>query len=246
MDTSLAGISVRIGLAFWLALLCNGLAWAEEAGSITHLNGTLSAEHADGSRTLLSIKSIVNSGDVLETAHNTYARIKFLDNSELILRPDTRVKVEQYHFVEQEPAADRSLISLVKGGLRKLSGLIGKRSPPQDKLQTPIAVIGIRGTNYGLLLCQGDCAGIPTLSGVPLNDGLHIDVAGGEITAFNGAGEVTIGTGQFGYVLDYSSPPIIVPMGDGVQVTIPAAIIRNRGNGQTLDDSSCNNQCVVP
>ena len=232
-------------LAVWLALASAGLVRAEPAGRVSHLLGVLTAERGADTRTLLSLDSVVQVGDVLVSTRNTYARITFLDASELILRPDSRVKIERYRFVPSDPPADRSLIQLLKGGLRRVSGLIGRRSPGEDRLETPIAVIGIRGTHYGLLLCQQDCGGIPTPSGAPLPDGLHADVAQGQIVLRNPAGEIILGAGQFAYVRDSATPPAIVPPGEGVKVTAPAAIIRNRGKGQTLDADRCDGDCVV-
>lgn len=257
-------------LGLLLVLLAAGSnAWADAAGTITHLSGTLSAKRGDGKRTLLAVGSVVQVGDVLDTTHNTYARIKFADNAEVVLRPDTRIRVEQYRFVPEDPSSDRSLLDLLKGGLRRISGLIGKRSPPQDTIQTPVATIGIRGTHYGLLLCQStckdnkgsgtdpagapdelsacanDCGNIPTLNGQPLKEGLHVDVAAGEVALKNEQGLLPVLAGQFAYIKDWITPPMIVPPGQGVQVTIPSSIARNRGKGQTLDITKCNGQCVV-
>jgi hypothetical protein len=257
-------------LGLLLALLVAANAWGDPAGSVTHLTGTLSAQRGDGKRTLLAVGSAVNEGDVLDTAHDTYARIKFADNSEVVLRPDSRIRVEQYRFVPEDPSSDRSLIDLIKGGLRRISGLIGKRSPPQDKIQTPVATIGIRGTHYGLLLCRSvcsgslspngesaagepdasacpnDCGDIPTVTGRPLKDGLHVDVANGEVALQNEQGLLPVLAGQFAYVRNRITLPVIVPPGEGVRVTMPSSIARNRGKGQTLDITNCNGQCVVP
>lgn len=255
---------LRILGCLLIALAAASTAWAETAGTVTHLSGTLSAKRGDGKRTLLAVGSVIQVGDVLDTSHNTYARIKFADNAEMVLRPDSRIRVEQYRFVPEDPSSDRSLIDLLKGGLRRISGLIGKRSPPQDTIQTPVATIGIRGTHYGLLLCQStckddaggggaadaaacanDCGDIPTLTGQPLKTGLHVDVAAGEVALKNEQGLLPVLAGQFAYIKDWITPPMIVPPGQGVQVTIPSSIARNRGKGQTLDITKCNGQCVV-
>ena len=237
----------------WRAIL--GLCWAlqaaaalanEPAGNVSHLIGVLSAQHADGSKTLLALRSAVHGGDQLDTSRDSYARIKFLDESELILKPDSRAKIDQYRYVVNDPAADRSVIELLKGGLRRVSGLIGKRNPPQDTVNTPVAMIGIRGTHYGLLLCHQDCGHIQTLDGKPLKDGVHIDVAQGEVSLSNSAGVVKVAAGQFGYVKDNFTPPILVPPHLGVQVTAPSSILKNNGRGQTLDLNNCYGKFVMP
>ncbi len=90
----------------------------------------------------------MEQGDILESQDNTYARIRFLDDSEISMRPNTQFKIEQYSFDETKPANDRSVYSLIKGGLRSITGSLGKRNKERYQLNTPAATIGIRGTTY--------------------------------------------------------------------------------------------------
>lgn len=59
-----------------------------------------------------------------------------------------------------EPGSDssRAFFRLVKGGFRTVSGLIGKVNQDDYRVSTPVATIGIRGTRYGVRICQGECA----------------------------------------------------------------------------------------
>lgn len=131
-----------------LLLLCAGLAQAE-AGKVINLSGPLFSVAGDGSRRVLSVGSNIEPGDTLMTEEKTYARVKFTDNSEIVLRPKTQMKIESYAFVQTEPKSDGVVFNLLKGALRAVSGLIGKRGN-QDayKLQTETATIGIRGTTF--------------------------------------------------------------------------------------------------
>src|SRR3970040_1590585 len=123
-------ITARVALnhALWLALalMCNA-ALAAVAGTVTHLSGTLSVQRADGAVRILSQKSEVNPGDTLTTQRDSYAQINFTDGSSLTMRPNTQIKVEQYNFVQDRPQDDGSFLRLVKGGLRTVTGLVGKR-----------------------------------------------------------------------------------------------------------------------
>lgn len=53
--------------------------------------------------------------------------------------------------------SSRAFFRLVKGGFRSVSGLIGKVNQDDYRVSTPVATIGIRGTRYGVRLCQGEC-----------------------------------------------------------------------------------------
>lgn len=229
-----------IPAALAAATLC--LAWspvalAATAGQVTHLSGTLSAKTADGKSKLLAVKSDIAEGDTLTTEADTYARVKFADGGEVVLRPGTQLKIESYAYNAAQPESDNIVMNMFKGGLRAVTGLIGKRNKEKVKFATETATIGIRGTNFGALLCQNDCGGIPTTGGTPPPNGLHIDVTNGAITVSNPAGSVQISAGQFGFVPNPNTPPAIVPPQQGIQVTMPSSIAQNKGSGKGVGKS---------
>ena len=94
------------------------------------------------------MRSEVESGDTLVTEKNTYALVRFIDNSEITLKPATTFKVDQFAFDAGKPDGDQAAFSLVKGGLRSVTGLLGKRNKEKFSLKTPSATIGIRGTTF--------------------------------------------------------------------------------------------------
>ena len=213
--------------------------------TVTHLSGTLTVKRADGGTRFLSVKSGINEGDTLVTARGTYVRMKFADGSETVLRPDTQMKVEAYKFDDKKPEADNVLFSLIKGGMRSVTGLVGKRNSDRVQVSAPSATIGIRGTHFGMLVCQNDCGNIPTPRGGPPPNGLHVDVLDGAVTVRNSAGTQTLNAGQFGYVASATTAPVQVPAQQGIQVTMPVAISRNAGTGGAVGKGQ-QAECVVP
>ncbi len=229
-------------------LLCLFLpfaAWAEGmAGKITHLSGVLLVTREDSATRMLSVKSEVMAGDTLKTGLNTYARIKFSDGGEVVLRPETVFKIENYAYDNARKKPDNFIVSLLKGGLRSVTGVIGKRNPESFKLNTAAATIGIRGTHFGALLCNNDCANIPTVSGHPPGNGLHTDTAQGRTVVSNAAGSIEVPAGSFSYTPGPTAPPKLVPPSQGIQVTMPASISSNKSRGSGLG-SSDSNACTV-
>ena len=224
--------------AFVLALLTGAaLASGGGVGTVTHLSGTFSVKHADGTTKVLAVNSDVFDGDLLTTEAETYARIRFTDGSEVVLRPATQFRIEKFAFKEDDASADNAFFNLLKGGLRAASGLIGKRSREKVSYGTAVATIGIRGTNWGALLCQDDCGSIPTTTGMSPANGLHLDVASGAIVVSNPAGAQHFDAGQFGYVANFRTPPIMVPAMQGFQVTMPQSISANGSQGRSPDGS---------
>jgi len=74
--------------------------------------------------------------------------VKFIDNSEITLKPSTTFKVENFSYEAGKPENDVASFSLLKGGLREVTGLLGKRNKEKFAMKTPSATIGIRGTTF--------------------------------------------------------------------------------------------------
>lgn len=214
-------------------------------GNITHLSGTLTARRADGSTRFLSVKSQVAEGGTLSTAQGTYAWLKFADGAEVVLRRDSQIKVENFRFEQAKPESDNMLLSLIKGGMRSVTGFLGRRNKDRVQVVAPNATIGIRGTHFGMLLCLNDCGNLPAGARAPPPNGLHVDVVDGAVVITNPAGQQTLAAGQFGYVRDSRTPQVSVPPQRGAQVTMPLAISRNAGNGGTVGRGG-DSECAVP
>lgn len=210
-----------LGALLFAALLMGGnAAWAAQvAGVVARLSGPLLAKKADGSVKVLGLKSEIESGDTLVSEKNTYAQIKFIDNSEITLRPGTTFKVENFSFDAGKPEGDNASYSLVKGGLRSITGLMGKRNKEKFSLKTPTATIGIRGTTFVAQFVPPSAA-VP--AGAPaLPPGLHLNVIDGAIVVTNAGGSLDFQAGQFGYVPSLSQPPLIVPNNPGIRFVPP-------------------------
>jgi len=239
--------SARILAGLLLAVagtLSGAVQAANVVGQVTHLSGTLIAKRADGTTKVFSVKSEVEEGDTLSTEQDTYARIKFVDGGELVLRPGTQLKVAAYSFNRAKPAADNVFLNMLKGGMRAVTGLIGKRNHNAVSYGAVTATIGIRGTHFGALICQNDCGGIPTVSGKPPENGLHLDVASGAIVVRNAAGQQVINAGQFGFVQSANTAPVIVPPSQGIQVTMPSSISQNNSSGRGIGKAN-SSECTV-
>jgi hypothetical protein len=235
-----------------LALFCTaGASWAAQvAGTIVQLSGPLLAKKADGVVRILSMRSEVESGDTLVTEKNTYAMVKFIDNSEITLKPSTTFKVDNFSYDAAKPDGDNASFSLVKGGLRSVTGLLGKRNKEKFAMKTPSATIGIRGTTFiaewiepsaqavaareAYLMAStaalGDAYPIQPLmlaqiplpvSQTALSPGLYVHVIDGLINLQNQGGSLSFAPGQFGFTPNFSQPPSMLPKNPGLLFQTP-------------------------
>ena len=207
-------------LLFAGLIAATAFAWAGPvAGTVTHLSGPLLAKKADGTVKVLARKSEVEQGDTLIAEKGTYAQIRFIDNSEVTLKPDTTFKIDAFAYEAGKPEADSASFSLVKGGLRSITGLLGKRNKEKFSLKTPTATIGIRGTTFIVqYVKEGGPAGTASLP-----PGMHVQVVDGAIIVTNSGGSLGFAAGQFGYVPSMVQPPVIVPVNPGLHFAPPPA-----------------------
>jgi hypothetical protein len=154
------------GLLFAALLTFGGAAWAQVVGVVAHLSGPLIAKKANGTVKVLAAKSEVENGDTLVSEKNTYAQIKFIDNGEITLRPNTTFKIENFAYDAGKPEGDSAKFDLVKGGLRSITGLLGKRNKEKFEMKTPSATIGIRGTTFVATYVPPST---PTANGMQIN-----------------------------------------------------------------------------
>lgn len=98
----------------------------------------------------------VDGGDVILTGSSGRAQIRFTDGGLVSLYPGSQFTVDRY-VDSGDPAQDSFAVNLVRGGLRAVTGLIGKRQPANYKVLTPTAVVGIRGSAFRVFFnAQGE------------------------------------------------------------------------------------------
>jgi hypothetical protein len=89
------------------------------------------------------------------------------------LQPNTEFKIANY-VDEADPKQDRFLVDLLRGSMRAITGLIGKRNRENYKVTTTTATIGIRGSGFSVGYNPDGSLGITTEL-----DGIEVCNAGG-------------------------------------------------------------------
>lgn len=163
---------------------------ADSAAQVVTLSGQATSASKQGDISLLHVGSGLNSGDTVVTNPNSYLRMKFSDGGYVILRPNTRFVIEDYKDTGNA-AEDRSIFSLLKGGFRAITGLVGQRNHNNYQIRTAVATIGIRGTEHEGRICEDDCQDVDP----PPPNGLYTHTFKGGTTIHGHH----FGPGQYGY-----------------------------------------------
>ena len=112
--------------------------------------GQVNVLDAAGQSRRLADGGAVYPGETVETQADAKAVIAFRDESRMTVGAATRFKVENFVFDEKAPAEGRFLVSLARGSLRALTGLISKANVRNVSFKTTTATIGIRGTGLDM------------------------------------------------------------------------------------------------
>ncbi|MBV1928851.1 MAG: FecR domain-containing protein [Gammaproteobacteria bacterium] len=158
------------------------VAVADRIGRVIGVRGQLTADSADGSSRQLRRRSYVRQGDTLTTSDAGGAQVRFNDGAQIALRKASSLRVDEYDWQGQQNGNEKAGFSLIKGGFRTITGAIGKVNKASYRVNTPFATIGIRGTHYALMSCQGgSCDGLGGAD-TPTDDGLYGGTAFGAIS----------------------------------------------------------------
>jgi hypothetical protein len=131
---------------------------ADPVGQVGYVRGIVSATGPDGDLRLLNRGGDIFAGDSLQTGRDSFAVLRFIDDTRLSLRPQTEFRVDEYQYANSDKD-DRGFFSLLKGGFRALAGFISKSRPNALKVTTTTATIGVRGTEFDARLCEADECG---------------------------------------------------------------------------------------
>lgn len=192
----------RFSLSILVAtgLLLAASAYAAGAGTVVSASGSRTLVSPTGQARTPSAGAQVNPGDTAVTGDNGQLNIRFTDDSSIQLHSKSKFKVEQYAFSGKNDTNAKGYFTLLKGGFRTVTGMVGKLNPSAYRVSTPAATIGIRGTEYS----------------ARLDNGLHVSVERGEILLANRAGKFSVAGGQRAYVSNQRSAPKYLTLNNAV------------------------------
>lgn len=146
--------ALLISILIFLAPLTEA---SEEAGIVILSLGNTVAISANGATRELQRGAKIFSGDRIETGDGRL-QIRFTDESMLSLQKGSIFEVAQYNFDDAAPNDGNVVMELIKGGMRTISGKVGKVEKDDYRLKASVATIGIRGTHYSVNICDATCA----------------------------------------------------------------------------------------
>jgi hypothetical protein len=190
-------------------------------GRVMLVQGDLSAKEEKGRERKLQLGAPVYEGDTLITGMKSYAVVAFRDEGRVSLQEGTQFRVEKFKY-DKAKSEENAVLRLLKGGVRVVTGLIGRVNHDNYHFNLATATIGIRGTGFDAW-CNGPCAsgaGNPgATQGDPL-DGAGVYVWAGEVALVSPGGSFPVALQQAAIIARDSGKPVRI-------IVIPPAITDN-------------------
>ena len=120
-----------------------GAACAQAVGTVVQAvgNARIAGQPAN-------LGNVVQAGQPLTTGEASYLYIKTTDGGFLILRPGSTAQVIAYQVDAANPANSQFKLELSQGVARSISGSAVKNARQSFRFNTPVAAIGVRGTDF--------------------------------------------------------------------------------------------------
>ncbi|MBL8516638.1 MAG: FecR domain-containing protein [Betaproteobacteria bacterium] len=117
------------------------------AAQVSNLTGTAQAIPGAGAPRALKQGDRVNQGETVSTGAGSSIVMTFDDGQIVALTANARLAINTYNYNKEKPAESNVLLNLASGGMRAITGLIGKAKPSNVAYRAGNATIGIRGTD---------------------------------------------------------------------------------------------------
>lgn len=129
----------------------------QAVGQVSLVIGAARVVHLNGSSEPLRRGASILVGDRVETSANGHVHVRFIDNGAVSIRPESVLEVQAYRFDAEKPQLNEVRLRMEQGTSRSISGAATELDKSRFRLNTPIAAIGVRGTDF---IVQTDATGV--------------------------------------------------------------------------------------
>jgi hypothetical protein len=214
-------------------------------GRVMLIEGELAAEESNGRMRKLLLGAPVYEGDTLKSSAKSHAVVAFRDGGRITLQENSVFLIEKYKY-EKSTSQESAALRLLKGGVRVVTGLIGRVKRENYNFGVAGATIGIRGTGFDAW-CNGPCAegakDFGASTDQPL-DGAGVFVWEGEVVLVSPGGSFTVAINQAAIIARETGKPVQVmsippdirdnsaPKPDTIPVDIEKLFEESSGSGE--------------
>jgi FecR protein len=180
---------VAMGLFAFTAQSWAGSGWVQAS------SGDVSIARGQELARVATKNDVVSSDTLVSTGEKSYAILKFDDGQLVVVQANSQFKIREYRYEPKQSEQNNMVFALLKGGSRFITGLMGKLNKTSFSLNTPSATIGIRGTDFMIVMS---------------NDAMYTQVLSGGVALTNSAGELAVSAGEFAASASMDALPSLI------------------------------------
>jgi hypothetical protein len=185
-------LNCRAALLAAIAAAYPVVGYTAPAAQVDFAVGNVTAVGANGTSRTLGKGAQIEQGDTVNT-NGGRAQLRFSDGAYVSLQPESQFRIDQYRYDGKQDGNEKGFFSLLKGGLRTITGLVGRTNKANYQVTTSVATIGIRGTEYT----------------IEYGHSVTGTVGEGQIEVCNGGGCLSVTNGESYYVQGQEVKPIL-------------------------------------
>jgi hypothetical protein len=108
------------------------------AARVDFAMGNVQAIGPGGQSRTLAKGAQIEQGETIST-NNGRAQLRFTDGAYVSLQPQSEFRIDQYRFDGKQDGNEKGFFSLLKGGLRTVTGLVGRNNKGNYQVNTSVA-----------------------------------------------------------------------------------------------------------
>ncbi len=146
-----AGIG-SVAVALLIASGSPALAQPSGAGTVKVISGSVFIVR-DGGAVPAKLGQAVFETDALRTGADGKVGVTLKDDTRVSLGPNSEVRLQRFVYSPAEGSLGL-VLQFVRGAAAYVSGRIAKLAPDSIRLETPAAIVGVRGTTLAIRVDQ--------------------------------------------------------------------------------------------
>ncbi len=188
--------------------LVPGAALAQAAASFIVAIGAVQVVDSGGRARAGERGGSLAPGDRVITGADGLAQIRFSDGAMLSVRANSDLKIEAHSFFGESDTLATTVLQLLRGGLRAITGAVARVNRAGYKVVTPTATIGVRGTDFEAFYIPAPTPGGAPPPGEP---GTYLRVTQGVAFLQTPQGILDVQSQQTGFAPGAAVAPRLLP-----------------------------------
>jgi hypothetical protein len=141
------------------------LAQSSDAGKFLSVIGDVRVISRDGAPRAAQREAEFREGESIITGAGALAQLRMFDGALMSVRGDTEIKLDRFSYTGEQDRNASFFMSVFKGGLRTITGVIGRQNRDRYRITTATVTLGVRGTDFEIVHVPPQAASREVLAG---------------------------------------------------------------------------------